>query len=91
MPQRILCGRVVSQECDKTAVIEVTQVTRHRLYNKNIVRSQKYLVHDADNRCQPGMWVRIRESRPLSKKKKWVVLGLGSPENQDFGDIAKGE
>ncbi len=75
MPQRILVGQVISHHCDKTAVVEVKRTQRHPLYHKNIVFTKKYMAHDSENKYQPGTWVRIRESRPLSKTKRWVVIG----------------
>jgi small subunit ribosomal protein S17 len=58
---------------DKTVVIQVERRKRHQLYGKVIAMRKKYKAHDADNSCQVGDLVRIVESRPISKEKRWVV------------------
>lgn len=66
-------GTVVSDKMDKTVVVSVEMMKRHPLYGKTIRRSKKYKAHDEENRCKVGDLVRIRETRPLSKDKRWVV------------------
>lgn len=66
-------GRVVSDKMDKTIVVAVDSVRRHPLYHKRMTRTSKFLAHDESNSCKPGDVVRIEESRPLSKRKRWVV------------------
>jgi len=66
-------GRVVSDKMDKTVVVAVNSVRRHPLYHKRITRTNKFLAHDEQNTCKPGDLVRIEETRPLSKRKRWVV------------------
>ena len=66
-------GRVVSDKMDKTVVVSVDSVRRHPLYHKRITRTSKFLAHDEANTCKPGDVVRIEETRPLSKRKRWVV------------------
>jgi small subunit ribosomal protein S17 len=68
-----LMGCVVSNKMDKTVVVKVERLQRHRLYGKVIRKSKKFKAHDAYNSCQVGDMVRIVESRPLSKEKRWVV------------------
>ena len=68
-----LTGRVTSDKMDKTVVIEVERLKRHRLYGKVLKRTKKYLAHDEENACRIGDLVRIIESRPLSRRKRWVV------------------
>lgn len=68
-----LMGCVVSNKMDKTVVVKVERLHRHRLYGKVVKRSKKFKAHDAYNSCQIGDMVRIVESRPLSKEKRWVV------------------
>ncbi len=68
-----LVGRVVSNKMDKTVVVKVDRLQRHRLYGKVMKKSKKFKAHDAYNSCQIGDMVRIAESRPLSKEKRWVV------------------
>ncbi len=67
-------GVVVSDKMDKTVVVAVDNRRRHRLYNKTITRTQKFHAHDPENYCVTGDIVRIEESRPLSRKKRWVIL-----------------
>jgi len=74
MPKRILQGVVVSDASDKTVIVRVERRVIHPVYKKFISRAKKYAAHDADNRYRAGDTVRIEESRPLSKRKHWVVL-----------------
>ncbi|MCC7428004.1 MAG: 30S ribosomal protein S17 [Alphaproteobacteria bacterium] len=74
MPKRVLTGRVVSDKMDKTVVVSVERRVMHPLYKKFIRRSKKYHAHDEQNACKTGDVVRIEESRPLSKLKRWVVI-----------------
>ncbi|MEE8532523.1 MAG: 30S ribosomal protein S17 [Alphaproteobacteria bacterium] len=74
MPRRILQGTVVSAAGDKTVVVRVERRLMHPMYKKFIRRSKKYAAHDEGNRCKPGDVVRIRESRPYSKRKSWEVI-----------------
>jgi small subunit ribosomal protein S17 len=66
-------GRVVSDKMDKTVVVAVDYVRRHPLYRKRITRTSKFMAHDERNECKPGDLVRIEETRPLSKNKRWIV------------------
>ena len=75
MPKRILQGTVVSDACDKTVIVRVERRVMHPVYKKYVSRSKKYAAHDEDNRYRAGDAVRIEESRPLSKRKHWVVIG----------------
>jgi small subunit ribosomal protein S17 len=68
-----LMGRVMSNKMDKTVVVEVERLQRHSLYHKVLKKSKKFKAHDAYNSCQVGDVVRIVESRPLSKEKRWIV------------------
>jgi small subunit ribosomal protein S17 len=72
-PRTQKVGRVVSDKMEKTVVVSVDSVRRHPLYHKRITRSNKFLAHDEENTCRPGDIVRIEETRPLSKRKRWVV------------------
>jgi len=71
-----MVGRVVSNKMDKTVVVVVERLKRHPLYKKVIRISKRYKAHDADNACRVGDVVRIIESRPLSKEKRWVVMEI---------------
>ncbi len=77
MSKRVLQGVVVSDKADKTVTVRVDRRVKHPLYKKYIRRSKKYAAHDAENRCKVGDTVRIRECRPISKNKNFVVLGDG--------------
>jgi len=66
-------GTVVSDKMDKTIVVSVSRTTRHPLYGKIIRRSKNYKAHDQDNQCRVGDKVKIMETRPLSKDKRWRV------------------
>lgn len=70
--RRRLIGIVVSNKMQKTVVVEVTRTSRHRLYNKVVSISNRFMAHDELD-CQIGDEVRIVESRPISKRKRWVV------------------
>ncbi len=71
-----LIGRVVSDKMDKTVVVEVERLVRHPLYGKVIRKTKKYKAHDENNVCRVGDVVRIIESRPLSREKRWVVVEI---------------
>ncbi len=73
MGRKSMIGRVVSDKMDKTVVVEVERLRRHPLYKKTIKVRRKFKAHDEENACRVGDVVRIRESRPLSKEKRWVV------------------
>src|SRR4030095_11694828 len=75
MPKRILQGLVVSHACDKTVVVRVERRVMHPVYKKYVSRSKKYAAHDEGNRYRTGDTVRIEESRPISKRKSWIVIG----------------
>ncbi len=69
-------GQVVSDKMDKTVVVSVKTLRRHPLYKKTIKRAVKYKVHDGKNECKLGDTVRIFETRPLSKTKRWRVAEI---------------
>ena len=75
MSRRTLQGVVVSDACDKTVIVRVERRVMHPIYKKFITHSKKYAAHDEYNRWHIGDLVRIEESRPISKRKHWVVLG----------------
>ena len=72
--RRQLTGRVVSNKMDKTAVVAVETMKQHPLYRKTIRTTKKYKAHDADNRAEIGDLVRIEESRPMSREKRWIII-----------------
>lgn len=67
-------GLVVSDKMQKTVVVAVENRSPHPKYGKIMVRTQRYKVHDEDNRCKEGDRVRIQETRPLSRTKRWTVI-----------------
>ena len=69
-------GRVVSNKMDKTVVVVVETPKRHPLYKKTIKRMVKYRAHDEDNKCGLGDVVKIVETRPLSRQKRWRVAEI---------------
>ena len=71
-----LIGKVVSDSMDKTIVVSVERLVKHKLYKKYIRRSKKYYAHDEDNSYKNGDLVEIISSKPLSKTKRWRVSRL---------------
>ncbi len=69
-------GRVVSDKMQKTVVVEVEVLKRHRLYGRLLRRHVNYKAHDEDNSARTGDTVRIAETRPLSKDKRWRVAEI---------------
>ena len=67
-------GLVVSDKMDKTVVVTVEDMVKHPLYGKTVKKSKKFKAHDENNECQTGDKVRIMETRPLSKDKRWRVV-----------------
>jgi len=74
--RKIRVGTVVSDKMDKTVVVAVERRVSHPLYGKQVVRTKKYHAHDEENAARPGDVVRIMETRPLSKTKRWRVLEI---------------
>lgn len=71
--RKIRIGNIISDKMDKTVVVAVETLKRHRIYKKTFKRVIKYKAHDKDNKCRLGDQVRIIETRPLSKQKRWRV------------------
>ncbi len=69
-------GRVISNRMDKTVVVAVETPKRYPLYKKTIKRAVKYKAHDENNKCRPGDMVRMVETRPLSRHKRWRVAEI---------------
>ena len=74
MPKRILEGVVVSDKNDKTIVVKVERRLRHPVLKKTVRLSKKYHAHDEKNVAKTGDVVRIEETRPLSKQKRWTLV-----------------
>lgn len=73
-PRKVRDGLVVSNGMDKTAVVEVVDRKRHRRYNKIVQHTTKLYVHDESNDLNVGDRVRVAETRPLSKQKRWRLV-----------------
>lgn len=79
MPRRVLQGTVVSDKGDKTVTVLVERRVMHPIYKKYIRTSKKYAAHDETNACKIGDAVSIIESKPISKRKRWMVVeGAGA-------------
>ena len=78
--RKIRLGRVISNKMDKTVVVAVATPKRHPLYRKTIKRMVKYKAHDKNNECGLGDIVRIVETRPLSREKRWRVAEIITKE-----------
>ena len=74
--RRQLTGTVLTSKMDKTAVVAIVDRVRHRRYNKTVQRTKKLFVHDSENDLNVGDRVRIQETRPLSKKKRWRIVEI---------------
>ena len=74
--EKVLQGRVVSNKMQKTIVVEIQQRKLHRLYKKYLTRTKKIKAHDEKNECGIGDTVRVVESRPLSRDKRWRLVEI---------------
>jgi small subunit ribosomal protein S17 len=74
--RKILVGRVTSDKMDKTIVVQVGRLKRHALYGKVIRLHKKYKAHDEQNSAKSGDLVKIIESRPTSKEKRWALVEI---------------
>lgn len=74
MSKKIYTGKVVSDRMDKTVVVAVISFFQHPVYKKTLKRVAKFKAHDEENKYQIGDTVKIIETRPLSKDKRWVVI-----------------
>ena len=72
--RKVRTGVVVSEKMDKTVLVRIDRKVRHPLYRKTVARSNKLAVHDENNDAHVGDTVRVMETRPLSKTKRWRVV-----------------
>ena len=72
--RKVMIGTVVSNKMDKTVVVAVETSVSHKVYNKTVKRTYKLKAHDEENICQEGDKVKVMETRPLSKDKRWRVV-----------------
>ncbi len=83
--RKVRVGRVVDDKMDKTVVVDVEWRRTHQLYRKSVRRKSRFLAHDAENQCRIGDQVRIIETRPLSKTKRWRIADILARE--EIADI----
>lgn len=74
--RRTMVGKVVSNKMDKTIVVAVEKSVRHKLYGKFVKKTYKLKAHDEKNECQVGDKVKVMETRPLSKDKRWRLVEI---------------
>ena len=74
--KKTMTGIVVSNKMDKTLVVKVERRFSHPVFKKVVKTTKKYKVHDEKNECLEGDFIRIQETRPLSKEKRWRLLGV---------------
>jgi small subunit ribosomal protein S17 len=89
MTQKSITGTVVSDKMAKTVIVQVASTTRHRIYKKIMRRTKRYLAHDDRLGAKPGDTVRIVETRPLSRLKRWRVAEI--VERGEVAEIAPRE
>jgi small subunit ribosomal protein S17 len=74
--RKTLVGTVIGDKMDKTIIVSIERITRHPMYGKYIRQTSKFYAHDPENKSKLGDRVRIIESRPLSRKKRWLLLEI---------------
>jgi len=74
--RKVRLGTVISDKMDKTVIVQVGSSKAHRLYRKTVQQRTRFKVHDPKNECGVGDLVRITETRPISKEKRWRVLEI---------------
>ena len=80
--RKVLVGRVISDKMDKTIVVQIERLKRHSRYGKVIRFHNKYKAHDEQNSAKMGDLVKIIESKPISKEKRWALVEILSSEEQ---------
>ena len=75
--RKVRTGKVTSDKMDKTIVVAIEERVDHPLYNKVVKRTYKLKAHDENNECKIGDTVRVMETRPLSKDKRWRLVEIG--------------
>ena len=74
--RKVMIGTVVADKMDKTVVVAVETSVRHKVYKKTVKRTYKLKAHDEENACKVGDKVKVMETRPLSKDKRWRVVEI---------------
>jgi small subunit ribosomal protein S17 len=80
--RKLQVGKVVSNKMDKTVVVAIETLVRHPLYGKIMKKTKRFKAHDEENQCRVGDKVRVMETRPLSKEKRWRVIEILEREQQ---------
>lgn len=80
--RKVMVGRVVSDKMDKTVVVAVERMVADPVYGKTVRRTRRFKAHDEENRCRVGDRVRLMETRPLSKEKRWRVVEILSRKEE---------
>jgi len=86
--RKVLKGKVVGNKMDKTAMVLVSRMKKHKQYNKYFRIYTKYMAHDPQNRCEVGDRVRMIETKPISKRKRWQVAEILRKEVVEEGSKA---
>ena len=86
--KKTMTGVVVSNKMDKTVVVKVERRFSHPVFKKVVKTTKKYKVHDEKNECLEGDFIRIQETRPLSKEKRWRLLGIVSRDKSLMSEKA---
>jgi small subunit ribosomal protein S17 len=84
--KKTMTGVVVSNKMNKTLVVKVERRFSHPVFKKVVKTTKKYKVHDEKNECLEGDFIRIQEARPLSKEKRWRLIGIISREKSLIGE-----
>ena len=74
--RKVAVGKVVSNKMDKTIVVAIEDSVKHKLYNKIVKRTVRFKAHDENNECNIGDRVKVMETRPLSKDKRWRLVEI---------------
>ncbi len=74
--RKVRVGVVVSNKMNKTVIVKVSRHAEHPLYGKRIIKAKKYVAHDEENVCRIGDQIRIRETRPMSRTKRWELVEI---------------
>ena len=85
--RRVLEGHVTSDRMDKTIVVEVQRLRRHPRYERVVRRRKRFMAHDEENTCRVGDLVRIEESRPLSRRKRWRLVAVLARAGERGGPV----
>ncbi len=91
LKRKMLTGKVISNKMDKTVIVAINRFIKHPLYEKYIRRTTKLMVHDEKKECNVGDIVLIKEVRPISKRKNWLLVKILKKGNQKNIELKKEE